>query len=76
MAFTDAAAAVVVGFFSLNDVKQVSKALRPALQEISIDTGITNAQFAALADVKNSKRVSCACECPLCSICFSVCSPM
>jgi hypothetical protein len=72
MAFNDAVAAVVVGFFSLNDVKQVSKALKPALQEISFDTGITNAQFAALADVKNSQRVSCACECPVCSICFSV----
>ena len=72
MAFNDAVAAVVVGFFSLNDVKQVSKALKPALQEISFDTGITNAQFAALAGVKNSQRVSCACECPVCSICFSV----
>ena len=76
MAFNDAVAAVVVGFFSLNDVKQVSKALKPALQEISIGTGMTNAQFAALADVKNSQRVSCACECPLCLICFSVSSLM
>ena len=67
-----AVAAVVVGFFSFNDVKQVSKALKPALQEIFFDTGITNAQFAALAGVKNSQRVSCACECPVCSICFSV----
>ena len=72
MAFNGAAASVVVGFFSPNDVKQVSKAFKPALREISFDTRITNAQFAALAGVKNSQRVSCACECPVCSICFSV----